>query len=130
MQITLNQEEIEAAITAHVCGQINIAEDQHVAIDLKAGRGPEGYTAHLDIVKNENDVEPPTATDTTPAENPKPAKKVTAKKLTEKAPEKEVQAETVETQTEAPEETSSDGEGTGAVTTAAAPPKSIFSKAG
>lgn len=49
MQITLNQDEILTAIETYVRSQINIADNQEIAIDLKAGRGENGYTATLDI---------------------------------------------------------------------------------
>lgn len=49
MQITLNQDEIETAIKDYVSNQIVIAEDMEIAIDMKAGRGDNGYTATLDI---------------------------------------------------------------------------------
>lgn len=50
MQITLNQDEILAAIDSHVRSQINIAAGQSVSIELKATRGDTGFTAILDIV--------------------------------------------------------------------------------
>lgn len=50
MQITLKQDEIETAIRSYVSGQVNIVEGNDVLIDLKAGRGPEGFTATIDIV--------------------------------------------------------------------------------
>lgn len=50
MQITLNQDEILDALKAYVRTQINISEDQDILIDMKAGRGENGYTATLDIV--------------------------------------------------------------------------------
>lgn len=49
MQITLNQDEIEDAIRGFVLGHITIADDTHIAIDLKAGRGDNGFTATLDL---------------------------------------------------------------------------------
>ena len=49
MQITLNHEEIEDAIETHVRGAISIAPNQEVTIDLKAGRGDNGFSAILDI---------------------------------------------------------------------------------
>lgn len=49
MKITLNQEEIHQAVEAYVRSQINIAQNQEVAIDFTAGRGPDGLTATLDI---------------------------------------------------------------------------------
>lgn len=50
MQITLNQEEIIDAVKAYVRSQINIAPNQDIVIDLRAGRGENGFTATLDIV--------------------------------------------------------------------------------
>ena len=49
MQITLNQDEIEDAIRAYVHQQLVIQDNQEVTIDLKAGRGDNGFTATLDI---------------------------------------------------------------------------------
>lgn len=50
MQITLNQNEIETALRQYVETQVNLREGQDITIDLKAGRGPEGFTATIDIV--------------------------------------------------------------------------------
>lgn len=50
MQITLTQAEIEQAISNFVTEQVNIREGHTLDIELKAGRGPEGYTATIDIV--------------------------------------------------------------------------------
>ena len=49
MQITLNQDEILEALEAYVRNQIVIAPDHSIEIDLKAGRGENGFTATLDI---------------------------------------------------------------------------------
>lgn len=49
MQITLNQDEIESALRAHITSQVNIREDQELALELKAGRGENGFSAILDI---------------------------------------------------------------------------------
>jgi hypothetical protein len=49
MQITLNQEEIHNAIENYVRGQITVADNQEITIELRAGRGENGYTAQLDI---------------------------------------------------------------------------------
>jgi len=49
MQITLNQEEINAALEVYVKSQINIAENQEFSIDFNAGRSPNGPTATIDI---------------------------------------------------------------------------------
>lgn len=49
MQITLNEEEIKDAIVAYVRQQIAITDTQRIEVDLKAGRGDNGYSATLDI---------------------------------------------------------------------------------
>lgn len=54
MQITINQVEIEAAIKAHILNQINVKEGHKLAIEMKAGRGADGYTATIDISPEEN----------------------------------------------------------------------------
>ena len=50
MQITLNQEEIEIALKNYVNEQVNIREGHEINIDLKAGRGENGFSATIDIV--------------------------------------------------------------------------------
>ena len=50
MQITLNQDEIIQAIIAHVKSCINVAEGTEITVDLRAGRGDNGFSATLDIV--------------------------------------------------------------------------------
>ena len=49
MKITINQAEIEAAITAYIMSQVSIKEGQKINIELKATRGAEGYSAEIDI---------------------------------------------------------------------------------
>lgn len=49
MQITLNQKEIEQALADYMNARLNIRGDQNVGIDLRAGRGPEGYTANIEL---------------------------------------------------------------------------------
>lgn len=49
MQITLNQEEIHAAVEGFVRSQITIAKNQTITIDFTAGRGANGLSATLDI---------------------------------------------------------------------------------
>lgn len=85
MQIILSQEEIEQSIDAFVRSQINIADDQTVSIDLKAGRGETGFTSTLDIRAAE------------PEAPAKPAKKATraASKPTEPVTPAEPEAEPV-----------------------------------
>lgn len=50
MQITLNQTEIETALRRYVNEQVNIREGHEIIIDLKAGRGENGFSATIDIV--------------------------------------------------------------------------------
>jgi len=52
MQITLNQEEINAAVENYARAQINIAPNQSLDIDFVAGRGANGLSATLDIRTN------------------------------------------------------------------------------
>ena len=49
MQITLNQEEIEAAISSYIRAELNIDDDREITLDLKAGRGDNGFSATVDI---------------------------------------------------------------------------------
>jgi hypothetical protein len=49
MQIVLTQNEIEEAIKLYVAQTISIASGQDFNIDLRAGRGPEGFTATLEV---------------------------------------------------------------------------------
>ena len=60
MQITLNQDEIIAALTAYVGKIINIAPGNEISIDLKAGRGENGYSATVDIVPASEKADGPT----------------------------------------------------------------------
>lgn len=50
MQITLNQDEILEALKNYAFTIINVAPGNDITIDLKAGRGENGYSATLDIV--------------------------------------------------------------------------------
>lgn len=50
MQITLNQDEILEALKDYAFRVINVAPGNDITIDLKAGRGENGYSATLDIV--------------------------------------------------------------------------------
>lgn len=49
MQITINQTEIETAIRNHILSQITVNNNMVIDIDLKATRGPEGYSAVINI---------------------------------------------------------------------------------
>ena len=49
MQIVLEEDEILAAIDAYVRTQVNIADNQTISVDMKAGRGEHGFSATLEI---------------------------------------------------------------------------------
>lgn len=49
MQITLNQDEIMEALKDYAFRVINVAPGNDITIDLKAGRGENGYSATLEI---------------------------------------------------------------------------------
>ena len=49
MKITINQAEIEEAITKHILSQITVKEGMNINIDLRATRGAEGFQADIDI---------------------------------------------------------------------------------
>ena len=50
MQITLNQVEIEEAITNYVNDLVSVNEGMAITVTIKATRGEEGTTALIDIV--------------------------------------------------------------------------------
>ena len=49
MQINLNEADIKLAIEKHVRAKVNFESDVEIVIDLKATRGPEGFTATIDL---------------------------------------------------------------------------------
>lgn len=49
MQITIDQPEIETAIRNHILSQITVNSNMVIDIDLRATRGPGGYSAVIDI---------------------------------------------------------------------------------
>ena len=51
MQLILPQPELEQAIKNYVNDLMNVKEGTEMCIDLKAGRGIDGFTATVDIVK-------------------------------------------------------------------------------
>lgn len=55
MKITINQAEIEEAITKHILSKVDIKEGQKIKIDLRATRGAEGFQGDIDIVDADHD---------------------------------------------------------------------------
>lgn len=49
IQVIIDQAEIEKAIRNHIAGKISFAEGQNVAIEMKAGRGDNGFSATVTI---------------------------------------------------------------------------------
>lgn len=49
MQITINQNEIEQAITDYLVARVTIAEGTAISIDLAATRGADGFKATIDL---------------------------------------------------------------------------------
>ncbi|AIX12415.1 hypothetical protein CPT_Pollock56 [Escherichia phage Pollock] len=56
MQITLNQDEILEALKNYAFSVINVAPGNDITIDLKAGRGENGYSATLEITPQRKEV--------------------------------------------------------------------------
>lgn len=57
MQITLNEAEIKRAIAEFVTNRMEVDLNQDVAIDLKATRGQEGFTAQFDVIPRQRHTE-------------------------------------------------------------------------
>jgi len=51
MQLILPQSELEQAIKNYVNDLMNVKDGTELSIDLKAGRGLDGFTATVDIIK-------------------------------------------------------------------------------
>ena len=49
MKITIDQEEIETAVTNHIKSLITVKDGQEISIDFKAGRGENGLSAEISI---------------------------------------------------------------------------------
>lgn len=147
MQITLNQTEIETALRRYVNDQVNIREGHEIIIDLKAGRGENGFSATIDIVPA--DASPkapdpaPAATNTKPLgiqdkvrSKPQPATPTVSEESAPEATQEAADEAAAETATDAspePETTATnqdDGETSEADEEAppAEKPKSLFAK--
>lgn len=104
MQIILEEHEIKAALVAYANSIVQVKDDQEISIDMKAGRGDNGYTATLSIQPKPQPVATgtkpraaikPTAVETTQAAEPKPVAKTglfTKPTIVADAPKEETQA--------------------------------------
>lgn len=130
MIITINQAEIETAIKAHMQNLIQIKEGSNVEIDLKAGRGENGFSATIDItapgqenvvIKTPPVAAPITRTPRTPAE----VRASLAEETQEEGTDAEQGEQTPETgdETQAEETAREEAE---AAPAAPAPKKSLF----
>jgi hypothetical protein len=132
MQITLVQTEIEDAIRNYVNSQLVVREGMRIDIDLSATRGPQGFTAMIDIVSDEV---APTNGVTSQPEDPAPQldKAVAATPRTRRAsakPEPQAEPEVVEANNdvaEAPDQPVAEAEDTSEdVPSTSAPKRSLF----
>lgn len=126
MQITLNQDEILAALDDYVRTCISIPTGNTITIDLKAGRGDNGFSATLDIVPSNTMVPKPKPVTRAVSEAPAPVEEAPASVA---APEpkptglfgsKAVEETTAAVEDDIPDETTAAEEPSA--------PKSIFSK--
>lgn len=93
MQIILSQAELEQAIKNYVNDLMNVREGSQLSIELRAGRGIDGFTATVDIVKSG---EPIPAKTVVPVATPLPviAAKPTPRTVVKEEPVVEDESET------------------------------------
>lgn len=129
MQIILVQAEVEQAIKDYIANRVTLAEGSDIVIDLKAGRGPEGFTANIDIVSSVGKSDTPTgpikraSVPKAVEATEKAAEPVTAAVVADEAPnvaQEDSSGEEVTSDTKADAEPASDDE------TQATPAKSLF----
>lgn len=133
MQITLVQPEIEQVLTDYITSQVSINSGMHISIDLRAGRGVDGFTATIDIVHPEHAAAAQILPEAAPVIETAP-KKVTKPVAAKPAPVEEPEAEVVE-EVEAEAESVAEEavdhspveEATATEEAPAAPKKSLFS---
>lgn len=58
MKLELNQVEIEAALIEYVGSQGISISDKSITVDMVAGRGANGFTAHITIERDQQTAEP------------------------------------------------------------------------
>lgn len=71
MRIQIVQTEMEQAIKDFVLGQLNVNEGMDITVELRAGRGEDGFTADINIVPSQTKKQGTVKRSTTPAEKPK-----------------------------------------------------------
>ena len=130
MQINLNEADIIEAIEEHVRKKVNFDADVEVVIDLKATRGPEGFTATIDLGSPAPKATPEKATRAprTPkaAPEPEPEKETP----TQEAPQEAAEQPPAETPADVPAEESVDAADAGDAPPAEEKPKSLFANLG
>ena len=65
MKITLDQVEIEDAVRDYVMSQVSVKDGQRIEMDFTAGRGANGLTVDINIVRDTSAVIPTPATKST-----------------------------------------------------------------
>lgn len=121
MQINLNEADIIEAIEEHVRKKVNFDADVEVVIDLKATRGPEGFTATIDLGSPAPKATPEKATRAprTPKAAPEP-------EPAQEAPQEAAEQPPAETPADVPAEESVDAADAGEAPPAEEKPKSLF----
>ena len=133
MQINLNEADIIEAIEEHVRKKVNFDADVEVVIDLKATRGPEGFTATIDLGSPAPKATPEKATRAprTPktAPEPEPEKEV-EKEPAQEAPQEAAEQPSAETPAGVPVDENGDAADAGETPPAEEKPKSLFANLG
>lgn len=83
MQLILPQSELEQAIKNYVNDLMNVKDGTELSIDLRAGRGLDGFTATVDIIKSGTAIPAKTVV---PVATPTPVVKVVARAVIKEEP--------------------------------------------
>lgn len=83
MQLILPQSELEQAIKNYVNDLMNVKDGTELSIDLRAGRGLDGFTATVDIIKSGTVIPAKTVV---PVATPTPVVKVVARAVIKEEP--------------------------------------------
>ena len=125
MQINLNEADIIEAIEEHVRKKVNFDADVEVVIDLKATRGPEGFTATIDLGSPAPKATPEKATRAprTPKAAPEP-------EPAQEAPQEAAEQPPAETPAGVPVDENGDAADAGDAPPAEEKPRSLFANLG